>query len=103
MQIEALQVPITADAQGTLRVGGTRVTLDTLVMAFEQGATPEHIAQDYAPLPLTDVYAVLAYYLQHRDEVEAYLQTRHASARHIRDCAGTHVPGLRQRLLERPR
>ena len=47
MQIETLDVPLVADAYGTLRVGATRVTLDVVVAAFEQGATPEEIVQDF--------------------------------------------------------
>lgn len=53
------------------RVGGTRVTLDTLVAAFEQGATTEEIAQQYPSPGLADVYSVIGYYLRRRDEVAA--------------------------------
>src|SRR5207244_10008836 len=69
-------VPLKADNDGVVRVGGTRVTLDTLVAAFTEGATPEEIVQQYPSLNLADVYSVIAYYLRQRTDVEAYLQQR---------------------------
>lgn len=70
-------VPLVAADDGrVIRVGGTRVTLDTLIGALKRGATPEEIAQDYSAVSLADVYAVIAYYLRHRSEVEAYLERR---------------------------
>ena len=56
--IDTEPVPVAVDADGVARVGGTRVTLDTLVAAFEQGATAEEIAQQYPSLGLADVYSV---------------------------------------------
>ena len=105
MQIETLDVPLTADAHGALRVGATRVTLDVVVAAFEQGATPEAIVQDFPTLRLADVYAVLAYVLQHREAVEAYLQERRAEAEDLRQWAEarTDAEGLRARLRARQR
>jgi uncharacterized protein (DUF433 family) len=104
MQIGVLDVPITTDAQGVLRVGSTRVTLDVVVIAFEQGATPEEIVQDFPTLRLADVYAVLTYYLQHREAVEAYLRQRREQARELRERIETgDMRGLRARLQARQR
>ena len=44
------------------------------------GATPEAIVQRYSTLTLSDVYAVIAYYLRHRRDVEAYLARREQQA-----------------------
>ena len=60
------RVPIHTDADGVVRVAGTRVTLDTIVGAFEAGATAEEIAQRYPTVPLVDVYSVITYYLRHK-------------------------------------
>ena len=65
-------VPLRATEDGVVRVGGTRVTLDTVATAFEEGATAEEIVQQYPTLRLADTYAVIGYYLRHRSEVEAY-------------------------------
>lgn len=40
-------LPLETDADGVVRVGDTRVTLDTIIMAFTDGATAEEIAQQY--------------------------------------------------------
>ena len=105
MEIETLDVPLTADAYGTLRVGSTRVTLDVVVAVFEQGATPEEIVQDFPTLRLADVYAVLTYYFQHREAVEEYLQQRREEAHTLRQRAEarTDAQGLRTRLRARQR
>ena len=47
-----------------------------MVAAFGEGATAEEIVQQYPSLDLGDVYAVLAYYLRHRLEVDAHLEAR---------------------------
>lgn len=72
--IEPQPVPLKKDLDGTWRVGDTRVLLDLVVYAFNAGRTPEEIVQSYDTLHLDEVYAVLAYYLAHRVEVDAYLQ-----------------------------
>lgn len=96
-------VPLQKDADGVIRVGGTRVTLDTVIAAFLEGATAEEIVQQYPSLALADVYAVISYYLQNQAEVEAYLQQRREEARQVRreNEARFHPIGIRARLLAR--
>jgi hypothetical protein len=78
------------------------VTLDTVVSAFHSGASAEEISDDY-PLDLADVYAVLAYYLRHRAEIDPYLAQRRDEADRARweDRARYGHSDLRQRLLAR--
>ena len=76
--------PLREDAAGALRVGGSRVLLELVIRAFQDGATPETIVQRYSTLALADVYAVIAYYLSHRSEVEAYLARREQKAEEVR-------------------
>lgn len=71
---------VAAEGGAVLRVRGTRVPLDTIVNAYLDGATPEEIALAYATLRLSDIYAVLSYYLDNREEVEAYLAKRRVAA-----------------------
>ena len=78
--IEPQPVPLRKNADGTWRVGSTRVLLDVVIHAFNSGRTPEEIVQNYDTLHLEDVYAVLAYYLAHRAEVDSYLQQQEAAA-----------------------
>jgi uncharacterized protein (DUF433 family) len=96
-------IPLSTDADGAIRVAGSRVTLDTVIDTFLTGASPEEIAQDFPVLRLDDVYAVLTYYLRHRGEVEAYLRERRSRAEAVRREIETRSPqtGLRNRLLAR--
>jgi uncharacterized protein (DUF433 family) len=99
------RVPIHTDADGVVRVAGTRVTLDTIVVAFDAGATAEEISQQYSSLPLADVYSVITYYLRHKPEVSAYLQGRQEQAAKVREEVERRFPpsGLREQLLARRR
>ena len=72
--------PLREDPAGALRVGNSRVLLELVIRAFQDGATPEAIVQRYSTLTLSDVYAVIAYYLRHRTELEEYLAQRELKA-----------------------
>ena len=98
-------VPLSSDQSGVLRVAGTRVSLDSIVYAFDEGATPEEIAQDFPTLALADIYSVLGYYLQHRAEVEEYLDQRKEQRAKLKEAleAKFNPQGLRERLLARQR
>ena len=78
------RVPLETDQHGVVRVGGTRVPLDTIVAAHQQGQSPEDIVAGYDSLHLADVYAVIAYYLSRRAEVDAYLTERERAAERLR-------------------
>lgn len=82
--ITAVPPPLTVNADGVVRVGHTRVTLDTVIASFQDGATAEEITQQYPSLALTDVYAVLGYYPQRQSEVEDYLKQRQQRAADVR-------------------
>ncbi|HEX2742323.1 MAG TPA: DUF433 domain-containing protein [Rubrobacter sp.] len=96
-------IPLTTDRNGVVRVTGTRVTLDTVVAAFQEGATAEELAQQYPSLRLADVYAVIGYYLRHQLEVDEYLRLRQQFAAEARLAnEGRFDPaGVRARLLAR--
>jgi uncharacterized protein (DUF433 family) len=95
--------PLKADADGTVRVRGTRVTLDTVIGAFSDGCTAEEIRIQYPSLQLPDVYAVIAYYLRHRETVDAYLEQQALEAANIKREVEELCPpdGVRERLLVR--
>lgn len=99
------QVPLRTDDHGVVRVGGTRVTLDTVIAAFENGATAEEIAQEYSSVALADIYAVIAYYLRHEPEIRRYLSERQRIAAEVRaeNERRFDPAGVRERLLARRR
>jgi uncharacterized protein (DUF433 family) len=103
LTVEQVSVPLTADKDGVMRVGGTRVTLDTVVAAFREGATAEEIVQQYPSLQLADVYWVIGYFLQHQPEVDRYLADRQqrAALLQAQNEAQFDPVGIRDRLLAR--
>lgn len=96
-------VPLTTDPHGTIRVRGSRVTLDTIVTAFQCAATAEEIAQKFPAVALADIYQIIAHYLTHTAEVDTYLAQRHADALTLQsDVEKRFNPaGVRARLLAR--
>ena len=103
LNVVARPTPIRVDEQGVARVGGTRVTLDTVIYAFRDGASAEAIVDRFDSLDLADVYAVIAFYLQEREAVDAYLRDREEEARALRTQIEDRFPSnhLREKLLER--
>ena len=100
--VRAETPPLREDAAGALRVGDSRVLLELVIRAFQDGATPETIVLRYPTLVLSDVYAVVAYYLRHRGEVEAYLEKRDQEAEEVQQQIESEQPDLseiRDRLL----
>lgn len=77
-----IPVRLWKDEHGKIRIGGTRVLLELVIHAFNQGDMPEAIQDSYPTLSLAEVYAVIAYYLTHRAEVDAYMRDAEATARH---------------------
>ena len=96
-------VPLSAGADGVIRVKGTRVTLDTVVRAFREGATAEEIAQQYPSLALADVYSLIGYYLRQQAQVDSYLERRQEESKRIRHQNESRFDpsGVRARLLAR--
>ena len=94
--------PLREDATGALRVGDSRVLLELVIRAFQDGATPEAIVQRYSTLALPDVYAVIAYYLRHRSEIDEYLTEREQTAEEVRQRIESQqgdLSEIRERLL----
>lgn len=101
--ISTESIPLDTDTNGVICVRGSRVTLDSVVIAFKEGATPEEIVQQYPTLALADVYGVISYYLRRQAEVDSYLderQNRSEGARE-RNEALFNSQGIRERLMAR--
>lgn len=103
LEVEIPPVPLHADEQGVMRVGKTRVRLDTIIAAWKHGDSPEQIVENFDVLDLADVYAVIGYYLNHRSEIEKYLEQNRQEAESLRAENERRFPqsGIRERLLAR--
>ncbi len=53
--LTAFELPLRLDAQGTIRMGRSRVTLDTVIEAYQHGTSPEAIAEQFPAVTLAEV------------------------------------------------
>src|SRR5207249_98928 len=96
-------VPLALGEDGTIRISGSRVTLDSVVHQFKNGATAEQIQNDFPSLRLRDIYGAIAYYLQHSQAVEDYLREQRQAATQTRREVESNqdLSALRERLRQR--
>ena len=95
--------PLRVDTNGVIRVGGTRIPLETVIEEYRNGADADEIAHNYDSLQLADVHAVISYYLKHSSEVTAYFAEREERAEQVRAENERRSPseGWHERFLAR--
>ena len=82
-------------------ISGTRVSLDSVVLAFGQGLSPETIVGECFPmLTLEQVYGAIAYYLANRAEIDSYLKKADAEFESLRQRTHSTVAEFSQKLTE---
>lgn len=103
LNIQAEVAPLRVTPEGMVYAGNTRVPLETVVWTYKDGASAEEIVMHYDALNLADVYAVIAYYLKHKADVEAYLEQVKAESEQVRreNEARFDMRALRERLVAR--
>ncbi len=74
------RVPLTQWEDGSIRITGSRVPLDSVIYHFNLGSTPEQIAYKFQGLNPADIYGVIAYYLNNREAIDQYLREQEAEA-----------------------
>ena len=80
---------------GKPRIRGRRIAVQDIVIWHERlGKTADEIAAEY-DLTLADVYAALAYYFDHRDEIDRRMAEDHAFAEALR----AQMPSKRSQKL----
>lgn len=65
--------PYIEERNGGLYVAGTRVSLDSVVISFQEGDSPEQIVQSFSTLKFAQVYGVIAYYLENEKTINEYI------------------------------
>ena len=104
MQLQVSQtVPLTPWEDGTIRITGTRVTLEVIVNQFKLGATAEQMHDSFPAASLKDIYGAIYYYLEHTETVDAYARAQQKAAAETRQWVESQPGnrGLRERLLAR--
>jgi uncharacterized protein (DUF433 family) len=89
---------ISIDEHGVRRVGGTRISLDSVVIAFQQGESAEEIQRNFPALSLEQVYGTITYFLSNRADVEAYLRAQNALWEQLENEQRSHPSAAVQRL-----
>lgn len=59
---------------GGYYVAGVRISLDSVVFAFNEGHSPEAIQEDFPILKRSQIYGAIAFYLDHQAEIDKYLE-----------------------------
>ncbi len=93
---ETISMPLVVTEQGTIRIKGSRVSLDSIIHHFKLGATAEQIVQSFPSLSLCDVYLSIAYYLTHRQEIEEYLKEQETAADALQEQLESNPAALRE-------
>jgi uncharacterized protein (DUF433 family) len=104
LNLDPRPVPLTRLENGVYRVTNTRIPLERIVEHYQAGETPEQIVDAFDTLRLSDVYSVIAYYLDHKEEVEQYLREHEEAAEELRrmiEAAQPRRPGFKEELLRR--
>lgn len=82
-------------------VAGTRVSLDSVVIAFQSGLSPETIASECFPtLTLEQVYGAITFYLGHKAEIDTYLKQAEQEFEQLRQTLREADPQFYQKMME---
>ena len=95
-----LPLPVRSDEQGILRVGDTQIKLEDVFSAYQVGYTPERIKAQFPMLKLADIYTLIGYYLNNKDEADAYVQEREAETERLWSPREELFEKFGQRLIE---
>jgi len=77
-------VPLVQWEDGSIRVQDTRLLLAMIVTAFQQGDTPDEINDSFPSASVTQIKAVIDWYLNNRSEADAYLEEEEAEGERLR-------------------
>ena len=77
--------------EGAYSIADSRVSLDSIVYAWLSGLSPESIVENFETLSLEQVYGAITFYLAHKAEVDAHLQSQKAKFEELtRKARATH-------------
>jgi len=82
-------------------ITGTRISLDSIIAAFNRGAAPETIRRSFPLLTLEEVYGAITFYLAHEKEVTEYLQQSDTELSAQADARRKELRASRPELYER--
>jgi uncharacterized protein (DUF433 family) len=87
-----------------VQVAGHRIGLQDLVYYYNEGYSPEGLLEAFPTLSLALIHKIIAFYLENRADVDAYVATCDAEMERQRASAprGPDAAELRRRLATKP-
>lgn len=82
-----------------IRIRGTRVGIESVLLAYLRGASPEEIRERFPSVTLEQVRATIDYYLANKQQVQAYLDDYVAYCDRARRAFHDNPPPHVRRLL----
>jgi uncharacterized protein (DUF433 family) len=70
-------------AEGGWRIADSRVSLDSVVVSFQEGKSPEAIAAEFPSLTFEQVHGALAFCLRNQAEIDEYLSCQDSNWRQV--------------------
>jgi uncharacterized protein (DUF433 family) len=92
--------PYIDEQEGALRIAGTRVSLDSVVIRFQEGASPEKIVESFPTLKRSHVYGAIAYYLENEKTIDEYIAEGEREFQRSVPPLSQQAPELFARLME---
>ena len=83
---------------GGYGIVGSRVSLESVIVPFLEGASPETLVDEFPTLSLEQVYGAITFYLANRTEIGAYLKETDALWEKAHDSQPALPAALRERL-----
>jgi uncharacterized protein (DUF433 family) len=86
------------EREGDFYVAGSRVSLESVVCLFRDGASLETIVDEFPTLSLEQVYGAITFYLAHRAKIDAHLTESERLWEEARKNPSPLPPSLRERV-----
>ena len=83
---------------GGYGIAGSRVSLESIIVPFLEGASPETLVDEFPTLSLEEVYGAITFYLAHRSDMDAYLKETEQLWMEARKNQAPIPAALRERL-----
>lgn len=87
--------------EGNWYVGASRVEVYSVIAAWQQGYSPEEVQSGFPTLSLAEVYGTILYYLEHKDELDAFFRETDERYRKLKAEAEAANPEFYSMMRER--
>ncbi len=83
---------------GGYYIAGKRVSLDSIVYSYWNGASPEGIQSSFPTLTLEEVYGAIAFYLANREDVDKSIEEGEIEFEKLRQASREKDPAFYEKM-----